>query len=245
MDGAPVGGGLRWLRAGYLAASGSMLAAGGHLFAGGELPGPGVLVALAALVAWPLSLFLGRRASSRQILLLLLGAQCAMHVGFSLARWYDHASSLAIVPVTHGTHHHGGAAAAQVPGAWSSTGSMSHDMGGSILDLAVIDLSQGHDVTMVAAHLVGAALMWWWLTRAELAVFTLLSLSVQPAGIAVREVAGPLRVLLSLSRRAFEDPSPGLRMFRACVDVAPRLPFWPDAGRHVVARRGPPSPQPT
>lgn len=202
------GGGavLRSLRGGWLAGTGTALAAGAHLAGRGELPGAVTLTLVAALIAWPVALLIGRSTSQRRMLVLLLGAQAAAHAGFTLAAWWSQSSA---VTFSGDTGHHGHAAMTEVSAAGC--------------DLVL------PDGPMLAAHLGAALLMWRCLSVADAALFAILALVVP--------VFAWLRVLWST---AF-DSACGTGGPRSVRFVVPHQVSWcSHAGRHVLARRGPP-----
>ncbi|MFP3990884.1 hypothetical protein U9R90_26130 [Streptomyces sp. E11-3] len=202
---------MRALRAALFAAVCVTLAGVGHSsMSGHALPIGSLLAAFGVTlgVAW---LAGGRRRGAWSIGGVLLGAQGALHLIFSMGQ--AHAASHA---PPHGARHHGDDG---VPGAHGDYAAQS----------TAVD-TMGHASTgMLAAHLLAAVVCALWLARGEAAFFGLLR--------ALRTLARtPLRLLLAVVRVP-SVPGP-VRMPRPGRGGArPRIADL----AHVVSRRGPPT----
>ncbi|MGW7547642.1 hypothetical protein ACWGKQ_42055 [Streptomyces sp. NPDC054770] len=210
----------RTIRSAVFATVCVLLAAVGHvMMSGNRVPGWALAAALAltAVLGWALS---GRERGLPLVVSAAVGAQTALHSGFSAAQVWTSGTA----PMT-------------------SMGSVHMDMAG---DLAAMNMGSMHmgpahtdpveylgfgtggtaSTGMFAAHLLAALLCGLWLGHGERAAFRI-----------VRAVAGrlvaPLRLLLALPAT---PERPRLRPRRRRSDRAPRLLLLV----HAITSRGPP-----
>ncbi|MFD4507667.1 hypothetical protein [Streptomyces sp. NPDC058457] len=211
---------VRTVRSAVFAAVCVLLAALGHvMMSGNRVPGWALAAALAltGALGWALS---GRERGLTLVVSAAVGAQTALHSGFSAAQAWTSGT----VPMT-------------------SMGSVHMDMAGNMTAMNMGSMHMGPAHTdpveylgfgtggtastgMFAAHLLAALLCGLWLGHGERAAFRI-----------VRAVAGrlvaPLRLLLALPVTP-ERPRPRLRRRRS--DRAPRLLLLV----HSITSRGPP-----
>ncbi len=182
------------------------LAVGAHWTAGGMVPSVPVLIVgivLAARVCWGVS---AARMSWPRLTGFVLAVQAGLHIGFAV--W---------APT-------GGSRPAVASAAEASATHLTAMTRGA----AGVDLLPGGPA-MIAAHLVAAVGLAWWLAVGE----RLLWRAARGAVTVARRAAGRLH------RR-------GLRVLPAAVGPLPRLPLHrrtcrPVLLHHIVVRRGPPA----
>ncbi|MER7562393.1 hypothetical protein ABTZ93_05420 [Streptomyces sp. NPDC097941] len=200
----------RTVRAAVFAAVCVLLAALGHvLMSGAQVPGRTLAAGLAVTgcAGWCLA---GRERGLPLIVAVVVGAQTALHLAFSLAQ------STAVAQDIGGMH----------------TESM-HMSGMDSVDAASMGTSSGVGALsflvpfgMYAAHLLAALLTGLWLAYGERAAFRILR------AVGARLVA-PLRLLLALPATP-DRPRP-----RACRPRSQREPRLLLLG-HAISHRGPP-----
>lgn len=243
------GWGVRTVRAALFAAVCVLLAALGHvLMSGVHVPGWTLAAGAAATGAagWCLA---GRERGMPTVVSVVVAAQTALHVGFSLAQGPDGhagpaggaggAGDTGGVGGAGGVGHmamHGHAGHAHAMGSVGSMGST-----GSVGGMDAMDMGGGGDGLtglgawsssfvssssgMLAAHLLAALLCGLWLAHGERAAFRVLR------AMAARLVA-PLRLLLALP----DTPDrPRRRLARGRSERVPRLLLV-----HAITSRGPP-----
>ncbi|MER5795262.1 hypothetical protein [Streptomyces sp. NPDC001980] len=210
----------RTIRSAVFAAVCVLLAALGHvLMSGSRVPAWALAAALAltGALGWSLS---GRERGLSLVVSAAVGAQTALHSGFSAAQVWTNGTA----PMT-------------------SMGSVHMDMAGNMaaMNMGPMHMGPAHtdpveylgfgtggtaSTGMFAAHLLAALLCGLWLGHGERAAFRI-----------VRAVAGrlvaPLRLLLALPAT---PERPRLRPRRRCSDRAPRLLLLV----HAITSRGPP-----
>ncbi|MFJ9559325.1 hypothetical protein ACIRQQ_04680 [Streptomyces fuscichromogenes] len=207
----------RTIRSAVFAAVCVLLAALGHvLMSGNRVPGWALAIALAltGTLGWALS---GRERGLTLVVSAAVGAQTALHSGFSAAQ----AWTSGMAPM--------GSAHMDMAGNMAAMNMGPMHMGAAPADpVEYLGFGTGGTAStgMFAAHLVAALLCGLWLGHGERAAFRI-----------VRAVAGrlvaPLRLLLALPATP-ERPRPRLRRRRS--DRAPRLLLLV----HAITSRGPP-----
>src|SRR5690349_13093944 len=80
---SPASPALRWSRAALLGAMAFLAGVGAHLSADGRLPGPVGLTLLALGCTTGAAMFLGRQASTRRLIVLVVGGQGFVHTGLA------------------------------------------------------------------------------------------------------------------------------------------------------------------
>lgn len=230
---------LRWLRA--LVLGGVAFVAGlvAHLSSHGLVPGPRALVVLFLLVSAGTACFLGRPASTRRVVLLLMAGQTFIHAG--LTALSGHAGDPAVVtsravPVTLADPRavdRSGSLFDQYAAAVPTSADRAQPAVPAWMQHLLADLTGPHAV-MALAHLAAAAVVGLWLAAGERALWALLS----RAATSLTETLG---VLVSLVRAGALPagpvlPAPQRRTVRAEV-ARPHV----RALATVVARRGPPA----
>ena len=233
---------LRWVRA--LVLGGVAFVAGlvAHLSAHGLVPGTRALVVLFLLVSAGTACFLGRPASTRRVVLLLMAGQTFIHAG--LTALSGHAGDPAVV--TSRALAVTGPVTLPDPRAVERSGSLFDQYAATVprgaesaqpvlpawMQHLVADLTGPHAV-MALAHLAAAAVVGLWLAAGERALWALLS----RAASALTETIGVLVALVRAGALTTSSvlPAPQRRTVRA---EAAR----PDvrALATVVTRRGPP-----
>lgn len=177
---------LRWTRAVFLAAVAMCTGAMAHASADGILPGKAELAALLVVCTVGAAALLGRPASTRRVLLLLLGCQTFIHAGLTVLGGHrgdplpaHAAASLVSQPL-------------RIPiGTGRRTGSLFDQLAvaqpaGGNLDLTVpywlqhvsADMT-GQHALMAVGHLAAGAVVGLWLAAGERALWTLVSLTAQ------------------------------------------------------------------
>ncbi len=228
------GWGVRTVRAALFAAVCVLLAALGHvLMSGVQVPGWTLAAGAAATGAagWCLA---GRERGMPTVVSVVVAAQTALHVGFSLAQGADgHAGAAGGAGGSGAAGHmamHGHAGHAHSMGSMGSMSGMdAMDMGGGgdgTAGLGALSSSfMSSSFGMLAAHLLAALLCGLWLAHGERAAFRVLR------AMAARLVA-PLRLLLALP----DTPDrPRRRLARGRTERVPRLLLV-----HAITSRGPP-----
>jgi hypothetical protein len=191
-----------------------LLAALGHvLMSGSHVPAWALAVGLAATGAagWCLA---DRERGLPLIVTVVVAAQTALHLSFSLAQ-----------------SARGGTPSADMDSMGHDMGSMDmgvmhmHSMGS--MDMGHMDHSSGGSSSfgMLAAHLLAALLCGMWLAYGERAAFRILR-------AVTGWLAAPLRLLLALP---ITPDRPRLRVRRCSSERAPRLLLV-----HAITSRGPP-----
>ncbi len=199
---------LRWGRATVLAAVAASTGVLAHLSAGGLLPGAAGLVPIFGVsLVWSAAL-LGRPATTRRIVLMVMASQTFTHgaltavaghrgdhrVG-SLARSAATPSPLRPPPRTPVTVMDGGHRAP-----WSEQMHAANPAAGAPVQLSVpapvahlvADFTGPH-AAMAVAHLVGAALLGLWLARGERLVWSLVALSARTGANAISALVTAMR----------------------------------------------------
>jgi len=233
------GAALRWMRALLVA----LVALGGgvvaHAGAHGHLPGRAALVTLLALCSIGAAAFLGRPASTRRVVLLLMGGQTFIHAGLTALAGHRgdpvaraaSATSIQAPAFPSGTGRRVGSLYDQV--------AATHPVAGSVdvtvpywLQHLVEDMTGPHAV-MAVVHLAAAALVGVWLASGERALWTLICLAGQPVVIAFdRLVAGGVVLLAATATSGI-----GCATVLAEAASLPK-PRW--VHPEGVTRRGPP-----
>ena len=228
---------LRWVRALVVGAVAFVAGVAAHLSAHGNVPAARSLVVLFLLVSAGTACFLGRPASTRRVVVLLMAGQTAVHAG--LTALAGHAgdpvvrTATSVVPAPRTVERRGSLFdqyAASVPhGAESAQPVLP-----AWLQHLAADMTGPHAV-MALAHLGAAAVVGLWLAAGERALWTLLTL-------AASSLTGALAALVALVRSGAlaatpAPPAPRRRTVRAEV-ARPHV----RALATVVARRGPPVP---
>jgi hypothetical protein len=210
----------RSIRSAVFAAVCVLLAAVGHvLMSGNRVPGWALAAALAltAVLGWALS---GRERGLPLVVSAAVGAQTALHSGFSAAQaWTSGTASMTSMGSVH----------MDMAGNTAAMNMGSMHMGPAHTDpVEYLGFGTGGTAStgMFAAHLLAALLCGLWLGHGERAAFRI-----------VRAVAGrlvaPLRLLLALPAT---PERPRLRPRRRRSDRAPRLLLLV----HAITSRGPP-----
>lgn len=215
---------LRWGRATVLAAVAATTGVFAHLSAGGLLPGAvGMVVIFAVSLIWAAAL-LGRPASTRRIVLMVIASQTFTHGALTAVAGHrgDHrtvdvagsAARLAPLPVPPRSPVTVMDGAQRAP--WGEQMQAANPASGRPIQLSVPAPVQhliadftGPHAAMAAAHLVGAALLGLWLARGEQLVWSLISLSTRSAaqviGALVAAMTSPA-VLASTGRMRRSTP---------------------------------------
>lgn len=205
------GAGLRGARALVLASFTLLTSVFAHLAGGGRAPDAVAVLGLLAALTLVTAPLLGRPASGRRILLLLLGGQALLHVVLSTVAT---APMSGMAADAHGSLWSGG----PFPGLDPVTSALVPTTGGHLL--------------MAEAHLAATLVLGLWLAAGERALWAVLTMSVRP-------LATALAVLLSPAPAGYVgdvgDPHPAPR-----VGDQPAIRLWAAACR-AVTRRGPPS----
>lgn len=184
---------MRALRASVFAGAGLGLAVAAHLLGGGTRPAPAVL-ALAAACLFGLGLAVsGRERSGRQVAALVVTTQAALHAAFALVP----AGSAAMHPASRANwaallfcqHGERPVSAAQIAAARAGLG-----LGPDTATPAHSLIGWGA-AAMLAAHLLAAGVLAWWLRRGERAAWATLRRIVTRLGrvLALVTPAAPAR----------------------------------------------------
>ncbi len=237
---------LRWGRATVLAAVAGSTGVMAHLSAGGLLPGPFAMASIfAACGLWAASL-LGRPASRRRIVLMVMGCQTFTHLvltaavghrGDRIASPVPAPRSLPLVPTPSVLTGPGGGS-----GAWMDQVHAANPAPDGPVRLSVpapvqhllLDFTGPHAL-MALAHLVGAAVLGCWLARGERLLWALISLSARATVVAARVLALALRRPLPVC----SSPPDARRHQGAEWQLMPRPVRWFTS---ASASRGPPLP---
>lgn len=193
---------LRWTRALFLAVVALCTGAMAHASANGILPGRAELAALLVVCAVGAAALLGRPASTRRVVLLLLACQTFIHAGLTALAGHrgdplpaHAATSLVSQPlrVPIGTGRRMGSLFDQV--------AVAQPAGGSIdltvpywLQHIIADMT-GQHALMAVGHLAAGALVGLWLAAGERALWTLVSLTTQLVVTRLDWLAGGTRLL--------------------------------------------------
>ena len=245
----PVGPGLRWVRAGLLAAVAMGSGVLAHASAGGLMPGRGSLIFLFLVCLVSAGSLLGRPASAVRVVVLVMTGQTFIHGCLTAMSGHKGDPPLTRAPVPHVPFP-----AVRMPaGDGRRVGSLyeqayANQAGAARTQLTIpapvqhlmADLTGPHAL-MALAHLGAAVLVGLWLARGEHALWVLLALATDRAvGLTPPRLLGCLRVAGVLSSlRA------GLGVLRRRAPVAaawrrPRTHRGLMLARAVV-RRGPPA----
>jgi len=234
------GAGLRWVRAALITGAAMGVGTLAHASAGGLLPRAELLVVLGLLATAGCAALLGRPASHRRVVLLVVGGQSLCHLVLTGVAGHtgtaNHSAShvtlqspspvpqLRSAPRT-GPLHDLTVGHAPTPGADA--------VAPHWVEHVMQDLT-GPNMLMAMAHLVAAALVGWWLSSGEQALWSLICLTRERSADLVRRLlaATPTAPAVSLLRQTTARPPSRERP----VDR------W-QIGRRP-ARRGPPAPLP-
>jgi len=234
------GAGLRWVRAALITGAAMGVGTLAHASAGGLLPRAELLVVLGLLATAGCAALLGRPASHRRVVLLVVGGQSLCHLVLTgvagHTRTANHSASHATLqspsPIPQlrsaprtGPLHDLTVGHAPTPGADA--------VAPHWVEHVMQDLT-GPNMLMAMAHLVAAALVGWWLSSGEQALWSLICLTRERSADLVRRLlaATPTAPAVSLLRQTTARPPSRERP----VDR------W-QIGRRP-ARRGPPAPLP-
>jgi hypothetical protein len=207
---------LRWVRALILAAVALTIGGVAHVTADGLLPGPLGLFGLLALSTGGVAPLLGRQASTRRVVLLLMLWQAVMHG--ALTALAGHAGD--------SVHPDHGAAA-------SAHGGHVHSTAPTWVQHLLADMT-GPNMAMVLAHLAAAAAVGWWLAAGERALWTLLALATRPV---IAALAAVLLSTLWLVTAATAGKARGAVTAPVAADIRPPAALFLS---RFVTRRGPP-----
>ena len=247
--GQPVGLGLRWVRAGLVAAVAMGSGVLAHVSAGGLMPGRGSLVLLFLVCLVSAGSLLGRPASAVRVVLLVMAGQTFIHGALTAMSGHRGDPPLTRSPVPQApvpTVHIPAGGGRRVGSLYEQV--YANQPGAARTQLAVpapvqhlmADLTGPHAV-MALAHLGAAVLVGLWLARGEHALWALLALAADRAvELTPPRLLGRLRVSGILS--SLRAGGAVLRR-RAPVTAAWRRPR-PRQGlvlARTVVRRGPPA----
>ena len=191
---------LRWARALLLAVVALAAGAVAHATAGGLMPGPGVMLILLLIGTMAAAALLGRPASTRKVVLLVMSGQASVHL--ALTALAGHAGDV-----------RPSAPALLLPASGRKGASLYDQMMPTtpraqlrtpdwVLHL-VDDLTGPHAV-MAIAHLAAAALVGLWLAAGEQALWSVVLLAVRP--VAPEAAVVPFLPRLPVARRAVAHP---------------------------------------
>lgn len=221
---ATVAPGMRWARAGFLSVVGAVTGTVAHASAGGGTPPLSTSVVLAVLLTFLAAPLLGRPASGRRVVLLLLAGEALIHVVLSMGTGGHHQ----VAPRVPGASLAGAALQGHVTG--------SHETSDRLLT-GMVWLAQqvpGSDALMTCAHLAAFLVIGLWLAIGERALWAVIRLIARPLAAVVRAVAARLTRAGGVRVGATTDPrGPG-----PCPEVT--LPAARMLAHRVVCRRGPP-----
>jgi hypothetical protein len=206
-------------------------ASAAHLLGGGSLPPAAVIAAAIVLSAWPMTFWLGGRASGRRLVCLLAGGQATMHVVFVVAAAWSMESMNSVSSVGGAARMPGmpaGSLHSGLAGAWGPSPSRMVDDSGHMMSILP-------GPGMMLAHLSAALILGYVLADGERALFSLLGL--------LGELARPVlqlcrHVVLVLTAALSRPGTARAEVVGSRVAQVWRLP------RHLlvraVTRRGPP-----
>jgi hypothetical protein len=159
---AEVGSVLRALRAGLLAAATLGVAVWAHSSADGNLPGAVGLAVIWLCATAAVAPFLGRPASYRRVLALVLFGQFGLHLVLSIAA--GHGPRPAPTPVTRYYAEH--SMLAEPGGVESPAVGHAADLTSGLAGL-LAELTSVHGLTMMAAHVGASVVLGLWLATGE------------------------------------------------------------------------------
>jgi hypothetical protein len=209
------------------------LAAAAHVAGGGVLPSGTALIAVVALMTAVGSEALGRPASRRRVIGLVVGAQASLHAVFALGgmpsghlrNGQPIAATVAAMPGMQLGH-------AGLLGTLERTPAGTWSMLGRHL---LAEVSTGSGVAMLLAHTVAAVIVGCWLAAGERLLWSLIVLLRAPVAAASLRASG---AVLALASRTV----PELRSWLALLAVQRGGRWNPRSALLVtsVDRRGPP-----
>jgi hypothetical protein len=228
---------LRWVRALMLAAVAFSAGLVAHISAHGLLPGTTALVVLFGCCTVATACFLGSPASTRRVVLLLMGGQTFIHTGLTALAGHagDPVRSASphpvAVPVSHAVDRTGSLfdQYAAMTGPTANGGQLTVPFW---MQHLIADMTGPH-AAMAAAHLAAAAVVGLWLASGERAVWAVISLTSDTILAALSSLAMALRALWVSVR-----PLAPIRVQGAGWAECPPLMSRVLTG--TVSRRGPP-----
>ncbi len=228
---------MRWVRA--LVVGGVAFVAGvvAHLSSHGHVPSIRSMVVLLLLVSAGTACFLGRPASTRRVVVLLMAGQTFIHAGLTALAGHagDPAVRVATTPLAQPdprTLERTGSLFDQYAAAVPQGAESAQPVLPAWVQHLAADMTGPHAV-MALAHLAAAAVVGLWLAAGERALWTLLTL-------AASTLAEALTVLVALVRAGALVVSPALPAAQRRTVRAEAARPLVQALATVVARRGPP-----
>jgi hypothetical protein len=188
-----------------------------HAAAGAPLPPTWALLLLLALVTVVAEPLLRHPASTRRVVLLLVGGEMFIHLALSVMNRLEQSGVEPMAGMHHGSMHMG------EPGPPAGIGSLPHLVAGLT----------SQDALMADAHLVAMAVVGWWLAAGERALWTLFACAVRP-------VAHAVEVVLSAPTWVYAGEIV-VRDLRLVAEEGQRRPGLSVSASREVTRRGPPA----